>query len=79
MTRPLDSYRAEGNPLMRRSTPGYLLAAVLAAGTGCSVQPEPEQPKLTDEQIKDLMKQGAEQRERGDPRHGMGPSKPRPG
>ena len=64
---------------MRRMTAGCLLAAALATATGCSVQPEPEQPKLTDEQIKELMKQGAVQRESRDPRHGMGPTRPRSG
>jgi hypothetical protein len=52
---------------------GGVLVAVLAAGVGCSGQTEPTQPKLTDEQLKELMKKGAEQRERGDTRGGLGP------
>lgn len=54
------------------------LAFVVALAAGCS-QSDPPQPKLTDEQIKDVMKQGAAQQERGDPRGGMGPSGPAKG
>lgn len=42
-----------------------LLAATLI---GCGKSAEPEQPKLTDEQIKEQMKKGAERREYSSPR-----------
>jgi hypothetical protein len=61
---------------MNRVTTGLALA-FLAAAAGCSGQADPPQPKLSDEQIKSLMKQGGEQRERGDPRpSNMGPGRP---
>jgi hypothetical protein len=58
---------------MRRVFYGGVLAALLAAGVGCSGQSDPPQPKLSDEQVKAAMKKGAEQRERGDTRGGLGP------
>lgn len=50
-------------------------ALVVAALAGCSGQSEPTQPKLSDEQMKDLMKQGKSQneRERGGRPPGGGP------
>jgi hypothetical protein len=56
---------------------GGVLAAVLAAGVGCSGQSEPTQPKLTDEQIQDVMKKGKEdaRKERGNRGPGGAPLK----
>lgn len=64
---------------MKRVMTGLALI-LFAAMVGCSGQGEPAQPKMSDEQIKSLMKQGAEQRERGDPRPAdMGPGRPAKG
>jgi hypothetical protein len=56
---------------------GGVLAAVLAAGVGCSGQSVPTQPSLSDEQVKDAMKQGKERalKERGN--RGPGGAPPR--
>ncbi|HVK19359.1 MAG TPA: hypothetical protein VM533_20665 [Fimbriiglobus sp.] len=52
---------------MRRLICSGVLAAVLAASLGCSGQSTPTQPALSDEQVKDAMKQGKERalKERG--------------
>ncbi|MBN9522394.1 hypothetical protein J0H58_28390 [bacterium] len=47
--------------MIRRTTVALLLAGL---AVGCSGQAEPPQPKLSDEQVKDLMKQGKNQNER---------------
>jgi hypothetical protein len=47
---------------------GTMLAAFLLIGLGCGDSGNPPQPKLSDEQIKELMKQGADQREGKDKR-----------
>jgi hypothetical protein len=62
---------------MRRMIYGWALAAGLAAGVGCSSDTEPTQPKMTDEQIKELMKQGQQQsmKERGGRKPGGPPLK----
>ena len=57
---------------MHRVLIPFVLVA-LSMAVGCSSRTEPVQPKLSDDQIKNAMKQGAEQRESGDPRGGMGP------
>ncbi|VTS04466.1 hypothetical protein [Tuwongella immobilis] len=57
---------------MKRTCVGLLLVCLLAS-LGCSGGSDPVQPKLTDDQIKEAMKQGKEQhsRERGNRRPGM--------
>jgi hypothetical protein len=52
---------------MRRTILSCAPAAVLAAAAGCSSRAEPTQPRMTDEQVKELMKQGKEEsrKERG--------------
>jgi hypothetical protein len=56
---------------------GGVLAAFLAAGVGCSGQSQPDQPKLSDDQIKEVMKKGKEEarKERGNRGPGGGPIK----
>ena len=54
--------------MIRRVIVALVLAGLAA---GCSSQGDPPQPKLSDEQVKDLMKQGKAQNERE--RGGRGP------
>ena len=62
---------------MRRVICGGVLAAFLAAGVGCSGQSEPTQPKLSDDQIKEVMQKGKEEskKERGNRGPGGAPLK----
>lgn len=45
-----------------------LIVVLLAAVVGCGKSGEPQQPTMTDEQVKELMKQGAQRREWSSPR-----------
>jgi hypothetical protein len=57
---------------MRRKIVCGVAAAVLAVATGCSKQADPTQPKMTDDQIKDVMKQGREQSKKEHGKRGPG-------
>ena len=50
-----------------RSTVSSLVAAAALAAAGCSSKAYPTQPQMTDETVKELMKQGKDQslKERG--------------